>query len=532
MVRMRRETSMRMNSYPSSKSPFSRALTSLCRPLAPTILGILATLSALRADAVDWLVGANQEWSTAVGQISPIPEALEIIEATKAGLFVEPDDAGVWQERVLGFMNRGLMSGRTGFVFLAPGIDFPAYQMSKQLFDHLAEMLAELGGLPGERILAYITGDYANQFELWTTEAIYAQGYGGGIGRVEKMDTGFLFSNLTFDGDTNHLKVIRFWDLALSNDTAEDVKRPQGSEISLHIVKLFLERTIEPKAATTIFATDVMQTDHLLFIQNECRRFLSTRIAKTLQKDKPMVTNHSGFRCAKWGTSFEETSKLLMPFLLHDSEEPFVASRLTSDMAILYRKHLGATDGVANTIQADLWPSIFELRDREVTKDRIERIGITRATRHFAGQGRKLADFVETTGIPVAPNFDYWSYIAPFGTYTAWFIDDQFYAVEIVPSRDTAENIEAVMAELTKRYGDFIDRPGEIGKSHYVHEDADGGILVLYEPNAKTNELKRIYHYSLKLRPMVHAKLAKIQADAQSDTEAAEAAKAGKAPQF
>jgi hypothetical protein len=481
--------------------------------------------------ATEWLVGFDKQWSSAVGQIKPSPEALKIIEAAKGGLFADPDLADAWQERVLHFLHTGLMTGRSVKVFLAPGIGLPADQMNEGQFKEVTKILADLKGLPGEKILAF-AADEAEQWELWTTEGIYANGYGGGMERVEKTSYGWSYPYLMFDGERKHLEVLRFWDLALSNDTAEDVKGPKGTEIFINPVKLVLERSIEPKATTTIFATQPKRTDQVLLIQNECRRFLSARIVKALQKDKTMLVNHSCFRFAKWGTSFDETAKSLMPFLLHDSQESFVSSRLTPDLSLLYSKHLATTDAVAKTIKADLWPSILTLQVQQISENMAERLGISIATHSFTGRHDKLAEFIETTGIPVAPNLDYWSYVTPAGRYTAWFIDDQFYAMDIEPSSDTAKHIDAVMTDFTKRYGAFTDKPGKIGKSHFIHEDTEGGAIVMYEPRGNAKELKRIYHYSLKMRPMVNAKLAALQAEADKKAADDKAATAKKASQF
>ena len=483
------------------------------------------------ARAVEWLAGFNKEWSTAVGQIKPERDALKIIEATKGGLFADPDDAAAWQERVLRLMREGLMTGRRPKVFLAPGIGLPANQMSAEQFAEVTKLLAELKGLPGEKVLAYIN-DEEEQFELWTTECIYANGYGGGMARVEKTNYGWSYASMMFDGDKKHLEVLRFWDLALSNDTMEEVKGPKGSEVIGQFVKLVLERTIAPKATTTVFAAKPRQTDRVLAIQNECRRFLSARIVRALQKNKTMLTKHTGFRCAKWGGSFADTSRLLMPFLLHDNDGSFIASRLTPDIALLYGNHPATTDAVAKTIKADLWPSVLQLQTQQITQDSAQQLGLQRATSHFAGQPNRLGEFIEITGIPVAPDFDYWSYTTPIGSYTAWFIDDQFYAVEIEPSEDTAKHIDAVMEDLTNRFGSFTDRPGKWGRSHLIHEDADGGTLVMYEPSGNKKNLKRIYHYSLKMRPMVNAKLAAMKADAQKKAADDKAAAAKKASQF
>ena len=207
--------------------------------------------------------------------------------------------------------------------------------------------------------------------------------------------------------------------------------------------------------------TEAGRTDRLLAIQNQCRRFLSARIVKTLQKNKTMFTKHNGYRCAEWGGSFTDTSRLLMPFLSHDDRSSFIASRLTSDIALLYGNHLASTNAIAKTIKANLWPSVLKLQPHEVTHDNVEQFGLKCATSHFAGRAIQLSEFFEITGIPVAPDFDYWSYVTPAGRYTAWFIDDQFYAVEIEPSKDAAEHMDAVMQDLTSRYGAFTDHPSK-----------------------------------------------------------------------
>lgn len=487
---------------------------------------------AIHADEpTEWLVGFNKQWSTAIGQIKPSAEALTIIEATKSGLFAEPEVADAWQERVLSFMRGGLMKGREAKLFLAPGLGLPANQMSAEQFEHVTKLLADLKGLPGEKILAFIA-DTEDQWELWTTECIYANNYGGGVARVEKTSFGWTYPDLMFDGEKKHLEVLRFWDLALSNDTAEDIQGPKGTEFFLHLVKLVLERTIEPKATTTLYAAQPKRTDEILFIQNECRRFLGARIARAMQKDHVMLTDHSGFRHAKWGTRFDDTARSLMPFLLHDAADSFISSRLTPDIAMLYGSHLATTDAVARTIKAALWPSVLQLQSQQITQNRAEQLGISIGTRPFTGRFDGLEEFIETTGIPVAPDFDYWSYVTPIGRYTAWFIDDQFYAMVIEPSNDTAKHIDAVMADLTNRYGPFTDRPGKFGKSHFIHEDAEGGTIVMYEPRGTGKELKQVYHYSLKMRPLVQAKLTALKADADKKAAAEKAAIAKKGSQF
>jgi hypothetical protein len=123
--------------------------------------------------------------------------------------------------------------------------------MNDGQFQEATKILADLKGLPGEKILAFVA-DVSEQWELWTTECIYANGYGGGMTRVEKTSYGWSFPDLMFDGEKKHLEVLRFWDLALSNDTAEAVKGPKGTEIIGSFVKLVLNRSIEPKATTTI----------------------------------------------------------------------------------------------------------------------------------------------------------------------------------------------------------------------------------------------------------------------------------------
>lgn len=484
-------------------------------------------------EIVDWGIGFNKHWSTAVGEIEPSASVTQIIQATKNGAFADPEDAAAWQERVLGFMNDGLMTGRSSQVLLAPDIGLPANQMNAEQFAEVTKVLAQIKRIEGEKILAFITsGD--DEWEIWTTEAIYAQGFGGGMSRVQKTSYGWSFPILMFDGDKAHLEVLRFWDLALSNDTMEEVERPKDMApyIGIQVVKLVIDRTLDPKAVTTIYSTDPKRTDRVLFIQNECRRFLGARIVRALQKDQPMLANHSGFRCAKWGTNFDETCKLLMPFLLHDDEASFVSSRPTQDVAILYKSHPVSTLAVAKTIDSSLWPSVLELQVQQITQDQTTQFGIIQATRSFGGRSGLLDEFIEITGIPVAPNFDYWSYATAVGRYTAWFVDDQFYAIEIEPSNESAKHLDEVMADLTKRYGEFTNQPGRWGKSRYIHEDDSGGTVVMYEPGGNSGEIKRIYHYSLKMRPIVNDKLAKLKAEAAQKAADAKAATMKKASKF
>ncbi len=492
-----------------------------------------SSCSTRAGEAVDWVIGFNKDWSTAIGQIQPSARAMQVIEATKAGTFADPEDAATWQERVLGFMNDGLMTGRHGQVRLAPGIGLPANQMSAEQFTETQKVLAQLQGIAGEKILAFITsGD--DEWELWTTEAIYAYGFGGGISRVQKTSYGWNFPTLMFDGNKEHLEVLRFWDLALSNDTMQEIERPKDMSpaIGMQLVQLVIQRTLEPKAVTTIYATEPKRTDLILFIQNECRRYLSTRLVKALQKDQLLLTHHAGFRYAEWGSSFNDTCQRLMPFLLHDDQQSFVSSRPTPDVTGLYASHPVSTLAVAKTIDTALWPSVLELQVQQIAQDAISQFGILQATRSFGGHRGHLDEFMEITGIPVAPSLDYWSYATPVGRYTAWFIDDQFYAMEIEPSNDTAKHLDEVMADLTQRYGEFTDQPGPWGRSRYIHEDEKGGTVVMYEPSGQRRDLKRLYHYSLKMRPLVNAKLANLKADAAQKAAAAKAATMKKASQF
>lgn len=496
-------------------------------------LMLLGSCGARDGERVEWVIGFNQHGATAIGKIEPSARVMQVIEAAKRGAFADSEDAAAWQERVLGFMNDGLMTGRSSQVLFAPGIGLPANQMNAEQFTEVMKLLAQIKEIEEEKILAFVTsGD--GEWELWTTEAIYAHGFGGGMSRVQKTSYGWNFPTLMFDGEKEHLEVLRFWDLALSNDTMQEMERPKemGPAIGMQIVKLVIDRTIEPKAVTTLFATEPKRTDHVLFIQNECRRFMSSRVVRALQKDKPMLTNHSGFRCAKWGSNFNETCHLLMPFLLHDDEQPFVSSRPTPDVASLYSSHSVSTSSVAKTIDAALWPSVLELQVQQITQDPTTQFGIIQATRSFGGRAGLLEEFIQTTGIPVAPDFDYWSYATPLGRYTAWFIDDQFYGIEIEPSTDAAKHLEEVMADLNRRYGEFTDQPGPWGKSRYIHEDESGGTVVMYEPSGNKKELKRIYHYSLKMRPMVNAKLSMLKTEAARKLNEEKAATMKKASQF
>lgn len=497
--------------------------------------GLMVLLSnpmvAAEESALEWLIGVNNHWNTAVGSVKPSAPVRKIIDAMKGGLFADPENAEAWQERVLGFIGHGLMAEQRVEMFFAPGIGLPVDQMTQEQFARITKLLEDLHGVPGEKILCFI-GDENDQWELWTTECLYAYNYGGGLARVQKTDYGWNFPRMMFDGKRAHVEVLRYWDLALSNDTMQDIEEPRDVAIFADLVKLVLQRDIEPAATTTIYATAPKWTDRVLQIQNECRQALTARLVKVLQNDKPMLTTHAGFRCARWGTGFEETTRLLMPFLLHHDFECFISSRPTADMALFYGSHPASDSTVARTIKADRWPAVLTLQVQQITDDNAERIGLNLATRRFAGREGLYEEFVQTTGIPVAPDFDYWSYANPIGRYTAWFIDNQFYAMEIEPSSDTAENLEAVMADLTARYGEFSDQPGEWRKSRYIHEDADGGTMVMYEPSGSKRELKRIYHYSIQMRPLVNAKLATLKAAAEKQATEQKAAAAKKASQF
>lgn len=480
---------------------------------------------------VEWLIGIGNQWSTAVGRIKPAVPVRQIIDSMKGGLFADAEEAEAWQERVLGFIGRGLMAEQHGTVSFAPGIGLPADQMTPEQFTQIKQILEDLHGAPGEKILCFIA-DENDQWELWTTECLYAYNHGGGLSRVQKTDYGWNYPRMMFDGEKAHVEVLRYWDLALSNDTMQDIAEHRDVAIFADIVKLVLQRDIEPLATTTIYATDPKWTDRVLQIQNECRQALTARLVKALQKNKPMLTTHAGFRCARWGTGFDETSRLLMPFLLHRDFQSFISSRPVSDIGLFYESHPAITNTVARTIKADLWPAVLTLQAQQITGQNTERVGLSLATSQFAGSAGDYEEFVQTTGIPVAPDFDYWSYATPVGRYTAWFIDDQFYAMQIEPSGDTAGHLDDVMADLTARYGEFTDQPGERGKSRYLHEDAEGGTLVMYETSGGKRELKRIYHYSIRMRPMVNAKLAELQVVAQKQAADQRAAAAKKASQF
>ena len=518
--------------------------------------------------------GFQEGWPSAVGKIKPSPEVVKIIEESKGGLFAEADEAEAWQESILGFLElktlwTGLMGNTTIYtgalnargqatignqtrtfvrqqaLLFGPGIGEPARRLSNTQLAEVNLLLAELGGLSGEKILAYIP-DLEGRFELWTTECIYAKGYGGGLSyfNARNGESGSRDGKMSFSDEGSRIKVLRFWDLALSNDTMVEIDSFGINR------KIRLERTIEPKTTTTVFLEENYVAD-LLFLQNLCRQTLKKRIVNALQKDRQMVENHSGFRCVKWGSSFVETSLLLMPFLQHDPtlernkragpNEFFITSRLTPDAALLYEKHPVYPDAVASTIRSGLWPDVLRLSSSSITQNVAEQKGIEIATRAFAGQPEGLRKFITTTGIPVAPDFDYWSYSASAGRYTAWFIDDQFYAMEIEPNaeydqdRDTSSHANRVMENLTNRYGVFRNQKVRDGESHFIHEDEEGGTLVIYEPKAyKPNpkRIERIYHYSLKMRSMVYAKMEAMKDEDERKAAAEKAAKARKASQF
>lgn len=520
--------------FPQSSHFFVQWLASSCHVVLRRVGMVLILSSPLQAAdqaPMKWSIGIGGQWSTAVGLIQPAAPVRQIIDSMKGGLFADPEEAEAWQERVLGFIGRGLMADQRVTIFYAPGIGLPANQMTPEQFTRIKQLLEDLHGSPGEKILCFI-GDENDQWELWTSECLYAYNHGGGLSRVQKTDYGWNYPRMMFDGEKAHVEVLRYWDLALSNNTMQDIADARDIAIFADIVKLVLQRDIEPAATTTIYATDPKWTDRVLQIQNECRQALTARLVKALQKDKTMLTSHAGFRCARWGTGYDETSRLLMPFLLHRDFQSFISSRPVSDIGLFYASHPASTNTVARTIKADLWPSVLTLQVQQITDQNAERVGLTLATRHFAGSEGAYEEFVQTTGIPLAPDFDYWSYATPVGRYTAWFIDDQFYAMEIEPSEETAGQLDAVMADLTARYGTFTDQPGEWKKSRYLHEDAEGGTLVMYEPSGGKRELKRIYHYSIRMRPMVNAKLAGLRSIAEKQAADRKAAAAKKASQF
>ncbi len=485
-----------------------RQLQNLAR--LATLVG-LALLNPIETLATDWIIGFNQEWNTAVGEIRPSKEALGIIDATKSGLFVDAEDSPLWQERVLKMMGHGLMADRGSNVLFAPGIGVPAQSMSEQQFADINRILTEAKAPKGGKPLAYIS-DGENQFEIWTTEGIHAFGYGGGLSRIEKTNFGWRSRSLMFDDKTNEMVSLRFWDLALSNDYIEQIEGPKGAEMLGAFVRLELERTIAPKVKTTFIAVEPTQsmrskyTDRVLLVQKECRQFLGRRILQALNKKAKPVTGHSGFRNAKWGSSFADTSRALLPFLQHDSNQVFIASRVTSDIETLYKKHL-SRDVVASPLKADRWKALLELQSHQVGTSRFDSMGIERATSHFSGHPNRLSEFVAETGIPLAPDLDYWSYDTSQGRYTAWFIDDQFYAVQIEPSPQTASLFTEVMADLSQRYGEFTDRPKKNGSGTLIHEDAHGGTLVLYISRGSKPSISRIYHYSLDQRSSVKKKM-------------------------
>ncbi len=489
-----------------------------------TLVG-LALLTPIETLATDWIIGFNQAWNTAVGQIRPSKEALGIIDSSKSGPFVDAEDSPLWQERVLKMMGHGLLADRGSNVLFAPGIGVPAQSMSEQQFADVNQILSKAKAPKNGKVLACIS-DGDNQFEIWTTEGIHAFGYGGGLSRIEKTNFGWRSRSLMFEDKTNEMVTLRFWDLALSNDSIEQIDGPKGAEMLGTFVRLELERTIAPKAKTTFIAVEPTQslrsknTDRVLLIQKECRQFLGRRIMQALNKKAKMVKGHSGFRSAKWGSSFADASQALLPFLQHDGNQVFIATRVTSDLETLYGKHL-SQDVVANPIKADRWKALLELQSHQVGTSNIDSMGIEKATSHFSGHPNRLSEFVAETGIPLAPDLDYWSYDTPQGRYTAWFVDNQFYAVQIEPSIQSASLFTEVMDDLSQRYGGFTDRPQKNGSGSLIHEDTHGGTLVLYTSRGSKPSISRIYHYSLDQRSSVKKKMDALTAASSAPTKPA-----------
>jgi hypothetical protein len=486
------------------------------------ILAGLALFQPIDTLATDWIIGFNQQWNTAVGEVRPSKEGLGIVDSMKNGLFADPEDSLLWQAKLLNLMGQGLLPDRQSTVRFAPGISVPAQSMSEREFADVNQILTKAKASKGEKVLACITED-DDRFEIWTTEGIYANGYGGGLAGVEKTNFGWRYRPLMLDGTPNSMETIKFWDLALSNDSIEQIDGPQGAQMLGTFVRLDLERTIPPKAKVTFIAVEpahshrAKHTDRILLIQKECRQFLARRITQALDKKAKTVKGHSGFRSAKWGCSFEDASRALTPLLRHDADQPFLTSRATADIGILYGNHI-SRELIANPVKADRWKALLELQSQQVATSPIDLMGIERATAHFAGQPNRLSGFVAETGIPLAPDLDYWSYDTPQGRYTAWFIDNRFYAVQIEPSAQAAPLFAEVMDNLSKRYGTFTDRPQKNGSGSLIHEDTHGGTLVIYTSKGSTPSISRIYHYSLEQRPSVKKKMESLAAESLKQT--------------
>lgn len=96
--------------------------------------------------------------------------------------------------------------------------------MSREAFVEAEGALREEGAKAGERIVGLILGD--ETAEVWTTEAIYASGHGGGMSRVQKTDYGWQFPYAMLGGEKAPVQVLHFWDFALANTTCESVKAP------------------------------------------------------------------------------------------------------------------------------------------------------------------------------------------------------------------------------------------------------------------------------------------------------------------
>jgi hypothetical protein len=496
----------------------------------PTIEGPIEQLNLSR------LYGNFSDF-TFVGTIDPSPDVLKIIDSLKDGRFSSDDTLQVWRGTIYQLcVEFSLIDRLKNHPILLPqGIGEPSRQMNGPQIEFANKVLALSKSNVHEEIIALCLA--GKLWELWTTEGIYIGGLSAGIQKASNFEANEK-NRLLFDNPEAEFKKVRFWDLALSNDSCKTIDVPTKDKTN-RVNKFSFRREIEPPTTTAVFAPwingpgeiDPESTLVNLFaIQSSCRRFLCERIAQILQDSRVTLKDHSGFRAAKWGLGFDDTCRLLTPFLWNQGKR-FISSRPSSDVKMMFKSHpLRSELGV--TIDSLLWNSLFLFAPRQIAKNSYE-LGCIETV--MGGLSRTKS--IGGTGIPIAPNLDYWSFETRDGVYTAWFVDDRFYAIEIRPnllteapvfneslgatradigrshpSEDRSEleraKSDEIMSELTDRYGKFADQPDQ---SRYIHEDKDGGTMVVYRNvNAGNQPLKiisSIYHYSLGMRPHVNAKL-------------------------
>jgi len=437
--------------------------------------------SALSAEAVldaQYSAFADTGWlDTAIGEFKASGAALAAIEAIKGGAFARGDGKGgsegdgeeaEWQAMVVEMMNNGLVEsfGRKTRE-LAPGVGTPSESMSGERHTAAKALIQKHGARPGEKVVAVFFDKEST--ETWTTEAVYFEGCAGGMTRVKKTDAGWSFARSMLEGDAGAVVVMRYWDLALSNTTSAEV--PWEVSIPEKMVKLELTRRIAPAAKFGFYSVSADVRAHLLRVQAECRRLMGRRVVAEMNRHVALLTDQSGFRTAKWGSTFAEAAVRLGPFLEHRGRE-FYSSRETADVALIYGRHPVTGTKMGRPVDTEMWPFTVEGEVYKTGKTNIERQSLVRATKPFSG---RLEKFVKDTGIPVAPKLDYWISETAEGKYTAWFVEDKFYAVRIEIPEETQREGALMLEQMAARYGKFEEQVPGKSEGWLVRESAHWG---------------------------------------------------------